>query len=469
MSGPLSDTICAIATPVGEGGVGIIRISGEKAVDIAASLVALRSGVPLASAASHTLHHADILDQAGSTRRAALDEALVAVMRGPKSYTGEDVVELQCHGGMVILRTICEALVRAGARLAEPGEFTKRAFLNGRLDLAQAEAVLDSIRAKTAGSLRIAQEQLRGALSKELDAVREALVGLLAQVEAGIDFVEEDIAFIPTAELTAGLQRAQAAIGRLLAHSREGRILREGVTAAIIGRPNVGKSSLLNALLKTDRAIVTAIPGTTRDVLEEVLNIRGIPVRLLDTAGIRDTADPVEQEGVKRSRAAQEQADLLLVVLDGSAPLTEEDRSLLRDACSHEDQKRLVVVNKTDLPVRLDPAQLPSEGPGWAIVKISAKTGVGLDDLRDQIRSVLLSPDFEVRETVLVTHLRHQIALQRTRDSLAAALASSDAKAAGELIAMDLRAAIDALGEITGAVSTDDILDRIFSEFCIGK
>ncbi len=469
MNGPLNDTICAIATPIGEGGVGIVRISGEKAVDVAASLVALRSGVPLASAASHALQHADILDPTDSTGRTPLDEALVAVMRGPKSYTGEDVVELQCHGGMVILRTICEVLARAGARLAEPGEFTKRAFLNGRLDLAQAEAVLDTIRAKTAGSLRIAQEQLRGALSHEIDAVRETLIGLLAHVEAGIDFVEEDIAFIPTDELTAGLHLAHGAVSRLLAHSREGRILREGVTAAIIGRPNVGKSSLLNALLKTDRAIVTAIPGTTRDVLEEVLNIRGIALRLLDTAGIRDTADPVEQEGVRRSRAAQEQADLVLIVLDGSAPLTEEDRSLLREACSHEDQKRLVVVNKTDLPIRLDPTLLSFEKPDCAVVKISAKTGYGLDDLRDRIRMLLLRPDFESRETVLVTHLRHQTALWRTLDALTAVLASVEAKAAGELIAMDLRAAIDALGEITGAVSTDDILDRIFREFCIGK
>lgn len=469
MNCPLNDTICAVATPVGEGGIGIVRISGEKAVDVAASLVVLRSGIRLESAASHVLHHTDILDSADSPRRAPLDEALVAVMRGPKSYTGEDVVELQCHGGIVILQTICEALVRAGARLAEPGEFTKRAFLNGRLDLAQAEAVLDTIRAKTAGSLRIAQEQLRGALSHEIDAVRETLIGLLAHVEAGIDFVEEDIAFIPTAELTAGLQRAHETVGRLLAHSREGRILREGVTAAIIGRPNVGKSSLLNALLKTDRAIVTAIPGTTRDVLEEVLNIRGIPVRLLDTAGIRDTADPVEQEGVRRSRAAQKQADLVLIVLDGSAPLTEEDRILLQETRSTGDQKRLVVVNKTDLPIRTDLALLPSDRPDCAVIKISAKTGAGLDELRDRTRTLLIHPDFETRETVLVTHLRHQTALQRTLEAVTAALASVDTQAAGELIAMDLRAAIDALGEITGAVSTDDILDRIFREFCIGK
>lgn len=469
MRTPLNDTICAIATPIGEGGVGIVRISGEKAVDVAARLVALRSGVPLESAAGHALHHGDILDPADPARRTPLDEALVAVMRGPKSYTGEDVVELQCHGSLLILQTVCEALIRAGARLAEPGEFTKRAFLNGRIDLAQAEAVLDTIRAKTAGGLRIAQEQLRGALSREINAVRESLVGLLAHVEAGIDFVEEDISFIPTAELATGLQNARETVGRLLIHSREGHILREGVTAAIIGRPNVGKSSLLNALLRTDRAIVTAIPGTTRDVLEEVLNIRGIPVRLLDTAGIRATTDPVEQEGVRRSRAAQEQADLLLIVLDGSAPLTEEDRALLEEEPSNSDQKRLIVVNKRDLPDRIDRESLPPSGPDCAVVRISAKTGDGLDELRDQIRSLLLRPDFEARETVLVTHLRHQAALQRTLDALAATLVSVDAKAAGELIAMDLRAAIDALGEITGAVSTDDILDRIFREFCIGK
>lgn len=469
MSGPLNDTICAIATPLGEGGVGIVRVSGEKAVAVAAGLVALRSGIPLEAVPGHALHHADILDPADSARGTPLDEALVAVMRAPRSYTGEDVVELHCHGSMLILQTVCQALVRAGARLAEPGEFTKRAFLNGRLDLAQAEAVLDTIRAKTAGSLRIAQEQLRGALSRGIDAVREQLVGLLAHVEAGIDFVDEDIAFIPTAELADGIREAQESVGRLLEHSREGRILREGVTAAIIGRPNVGKSSLLNALLKTDRAIVTPIPGTTRDVLEETLNVRGIPVRLLDTAGIRETADPAEQEGVRRSRAAREQADLLLIVLDGSAPLTPEDQALLSETAARQDQKRLLVVNKTDLPGRLDPSALPPSGPDCAVANISAVTGDGLDDLRDRIRTLLIRPDFEARETVLVTHLRHQTALQRTSDALAATLASVEAQAAVELIALDLRAAIDALGEITGAVGTDDILDRIFKKFCIGK
>lgn len=467
MGPSLSDTICAIATPPGEGGIGIVRISGEKAVDVAAGLVALKSGVPLASAAGHALHHADLFGTEDASRT-PIDDVLVAVMRAPKSYTGEDIVELHCHGSALILQTVCEALVRAGARLAEPGEFTKRAFLNGRLDLAQAEAVLDTIRAKTAGSLRVAQEQLRGALSKDLEAIREPLIRLLAHVEAGIDFVEEDISFIPTAELLAGIRTAQAAVGRLLAYSREGRILREGVTAAIVGRPNVGKSSLLNALLRTDRAIVAPIPGTTRDVLEETLNIRGIPVRLLDTAGIRQTDDPVEQEGVRRSEAAIEQADLLLIVLDASAPLSVDDRRLLDAHLANRDKVRLVVLNKTDLPCQMaEPVTAPDERS--AVVRLSAKTGEGLDELRDRIRTLFVRPDFEVRETALVTHLRHQAALQRTLDALTAGLASAEAAAAGELIAMDLRAAIDALGEITGAVSTDDILDRIFRDFCIGK
>lgn len=484
MSGALQDTICAIATPVGEGGIGILRISGEKAIEVAAGLVRVRSGKPLDSVTSHVMHYADLLEavpvQEPSTRLAqprncppacslAIDEALIVVMRAPRSYTAEDVVEIQCHGGPLILQTLCEVVIRRGARLAEPGEFTKRAFLNGRLDLTQAEAVLDTIRAKTAGSLRIAQEHLRGALSVEIDRMREALIRLLAHVEAAIDFTEEDIAFIRPEELAADLQKTIEELSRLADSCREGRILREGVTAAIMGRPNVGKSSLLNALLRTDRAIVTPVPGTTRDVLEEVLNIRGVPVRLLDTAGVHGTEDPVEQEGIRRSLAAMEQAELLLIVLDGSMPLTEDDQELL---ARHRDKKRLVVINKADLPCRIDSsalAVLEHDEPACAVVRISAKTGDGLDDLRDRLRAMILRADFEPGESVVVTHLRHQSALLRAKEALTCAAGSVVAKLSGEFVAMDLRAAIDALGEITGAVSTDDILERIFREFCIGK
>ena len=470
MSGPLDETICAIATPVGEGGIGIVRISGEKAIEVAAGLVRLRSGRPLASVKSHTLYQADILDQAAPREPGSIvDEALVTVMRAPHSYTAEDIVEIHCHGGPLVLQTVCEAVMRRGARLAEPGEFTKRAFLNGRLDLTQAEAVLDTISAKTAGSLRIAQAQLRGALSKEIDGMRETLIRLLAHVEAAIDFTDEDITFIQPQDLAAALHQTLAVVSRLVESAQQGRILREGVTAAIIGRPNVGKSSLLNALLKTDRAIVTPVPGTTRDVLEEVLNIRGVPVRLLDTAGVRRTDDPVEQEGVRRSRTAMAEAELLLVLVDGSVPLTEEDRDLL---VQHPEKQRLVVVNKTDLPCGFDSADqasLERAAPASPLVRISAKTGAGLDDLRDRMRTIVLRPDFEPGEAAVVTRLRHQAALLRAQESLTGAASTVEAGLSGEFVAMDLRAAIDALGEITGAVSTDDILDRIFREFCIGK
>ncbi len=469
MNGSLHDTICAIATPVGEGGIGIVRISGEKAIEVASTFVRLRSGRALAAVKSHRVQHADVLER---DPRRPVDEALVLVMRAPHSYTAEDVVEIQCHGGPFILHTICEAAIHAGARLAEPGEFTKRAFLNGRLDLTQAEAVLDTIRAKTSGSLRLAQEQLRGTLSREIDGIREMLIGLLAHIEAAIDFTEEDITFIQPQALLAGLTNAIAAVTRLTETGEEGRILREGVMAAIIGRPNVGKSSLLNALLQTDRAIVTPIPGTTRDVLEEVLNIRGIPVRLVDTAGLRDTDDPVEHEGVRRSRMAMEQAELLVLVLDGSVPLTAEDRTLLSH---HADKKRLVVVNKTDLPSQIDPSELerlvtrePGQPPSRA-VWISVRTETGLDDLRDAIRTMMLRADFEPGEAAVITRLRHRNNLTKAREALAAAVESVQGGLSGEFVAMDLRAAIDALGEITGAVTTDDILDRIFRDFCIGK
>jgi tRNA modification GTPase len=488
MSGVVHDTICAIATPVGEGGIGIVRLSGAKAIDAAAAIVRPRSGQALRTLPSHTLHLADLLDQPprlssrndAPGRGRALDEALVVVMRAPRSYTGEDLVELHCHGGPLILQQVCEALVRHGARVAEPGEFTKRAFLNGRLDLSQAEAVLDTIQAKTAGSLRIAQEQLRGALSRRIGRIRDPLIGLLAQVEAGIDFTEEDIAFVEAATLLTGLRQAATDTARLTESYEEGRLLREGVTAVIVGRPNVGKSSLLNALLQTDRAIVTPVPGTTRDVLEEFVNIRGLPVRLLDTAGVHETADAVEQEGVRRSRDAMERADLLLFVIDGSVPLTGEDRALGSQLHGYENKKRLLVVNKADLPSKLELGELASLldpqtqdtdqiHPFEAPVLVSALTGSGLEELRDRIRSLCLQSDPEPDEAVLVTRIRHRDALLRATEALHAAAATVEAGLAGEFVAVDLRGAINALGEITGEVTTDDILDRIFRDFCIGK
>jgi tRNA modification GTPase len=335
--------------------------------------------------------------------------------------------------------------------------------LNGRLNLTQAEAVLDTIRAKTIDGLRVAQEQLRGTLSKEVDRIRDILIGMLAQVEVAIDFTEEDLTFIHTEELLRQLRETKADVSRLAKTYEEGRVLREGVAAAIIGRPNVGKSSLLNALLGTDRAIVTSVPGTTRDVLDEVMNIRGVPVRFLDTAGVRETDDLVEHEGIKRSRAAIEQADVLLLVLDGSSRLTPDDRDLLT---SVGDKSRIVVVNKSDLPLGIEESDLTGFKP---MVQISAKTGAGLDELRDRIRRIVGSGDLEPREGAMATRTRHHAALTAAESALDKTVESVSTSLSGEFIAVDLRGAIDALGEITGAVSTDDVLDRIFSEFCIGK
>ncbi len=475
MRGALEDTICAIATPAGEGGVGIVRLSGPNALIVAESLVRLRSGKPLRSVASHTLHLADLilppsptnheqskhLGQASTSR--ILDEALVVYMRAPRSFTGEEVVEFQSHGGALILSSVIRACIQAGARLAEPGEFTKRAFLNGRLDLSQAEAVLDTIRAKSAASLAMAQRQLRGDLGKEVATARGALLGLLAHLEAGIDFIEEDITFLRNDELSNRIFEATGIVQRLLSSATQGRLLRDGARVAILGRPNVGKSSILNRLLKEDRAIVTEIPGTTRDVIEEAVDLGGIKVHLLDTAGIRETDDVVEREGIKRSRAAQEESDLRLIVIDGSEPFTTDDFSLMKDAAT---AKHVVVVNKADLPLQADLSALAG---GVTTVSVSAKTGAGVEALMEEIRLQLVGPGAETTDSVMVTNVRHQTALIRAAESLQQAAGAIASGMAAEFVAIDIRGSADALGEITGEISTDEILERIFSEFCIGK
>ena len=523
MDTPLDDTICAIATPVGEGGIGIVRISGPHAVEIAAHVVRPRNQKPLQQLESHRLYLSDVLYPADSVgppslsprwERArvrgkdeaqvpAIDEALVVIMRKPQSYTGEDVVEIQTHGGAWILQATCHGLIRHGARLAQPGEFTKRAFLNGRLDLAQAEAVLDTIQATTSRSLQAAQSLLRGSLSKEVDALRERLIRVLAHVEAGMDFADEDITFIQAAEVQQALTDTQRAVEQLIASYEEGRLIREGIKVAIIGRPNVGKSSLLNALLKLDRAIVSDQPGTTRDVIDESMNVRGIPLRLLDTAGLRQTQDSIEGEGIRRTEDAIAEADVLLLVLDGADGITDEDRAVFE---TYGFRRHLLVMNKMDLPesqafsplplgegqgegpaslspqnplspswerARVrgkrgeGPSQVASEGPEF--VKVSAKTGEGLDHLTTVIQSVCLKEGLEATPSVLVTRLRHKASLDQAHSSLQEALRSLERKESGECVALDIRAALDALGEITGAVSTEDILDRIFQDFCIGK
>jgi tRNA modification GTPase len=452
-----------------------VRLSGPGALDVVAAIVQLRSGRPLSSVASHRLHLADLhlppslkgpeagTGTANPEKSDVFDEAFVVYMKSPRSFTGEDIVEIQSHGGGLILSLVCRACLAAGARMAAPGEFTKRAFLNGRLDLSQAEAVLDTIRAKSAGSLTAAQRQLRGELAREVDAARDALVHLLAQLEAGIDFVGEEIEQLSRHQLVDTIDGVTGLVQRLGATACQGRLLREGARVVIAGRPNVGKSSLLNRLLKEDRAIVTAVPGTTRDIIEEAIDLDGVLIHLVDTAGIRDTDDVLEREGIRRSRSAQEDADLRLIVIDGSVPLCEDDHRLIAKATSG---KHVIAINKADLPLRVDQSELAA---GTLGVALSAKTGQGIDALRAAIRSQLVSGGAEATDGVIVTNMRHQAALERARESLVQAKESVGAGMANELVAVDIRAAADALGEITGAITTDEILEQIFSTFCIGK
>ena len=475
MHGGLEDTICAIATAVGEGGIGIVRLSGPQALVVASQVVRLRSGDPLSSVPSHTLHLADLVIPASEKRKEArvvhkrpplsglLDEALVVYMKAPRSFTAEDVVEIQSHGGALVLGMVCKVCIESGARMAEPGEFTKRAFLNGRLDLSQAEAVLDTIRATSSAGLNIAQRQLRGDLAREVEQARTSLLTVLAHVEAGIDFVGEDISFLQRDELMRIVTDACAVIQKLEGTAQEGRILREGARVVILGRPNVGKSSLLNRFLREERAIVTAIPGTTRDVIEESIDLDGVMIRLVDTAGVRETDDIVEQEGIKRTRAAQDEADLLLVVVDGSMPLTSDDRELLT---AIRDRNHVVLLNKADLAVT---GATDATLGAYTTYAVSAMTGFGIETVKAALRAQLVSGCFDAAESVMVTNVRHRDALRRAGESLGQALESVQSGMPGELVSIDVRAATDSLGEITGAITTDEILGRIFSEFCIGK
>jgi tRNA modification GTPase len=453
------DTICAISTPPGDGGIGIIRISGKDAVAITSTIFKPRSPGKHIGTVSHALLYGHIIVPAtGET----VDEALVSFMGAPSTYTREDVVEINCHGGVMPLSRTMSLLLAGGARQAEPGEFTKRAFLNGRLDLSQAEAVMDVIKARTDLAHKAANEQLLGGLSREVSSLRDRLIAISASVEAAIDFPEEDIETDTGLPLLDEVSRVIGALDAMLETVACGRILREGFAAAIVGRPNVGKSSLLNALLRQDRAIVTDIPGTTRDVLEEYLNVAGVPLRILDTAGIRHSHDVVEQEGVRRSLAAIDSADIVLVMLDGSRELTEEDRRVLDGV---QGRASILVINKTDLLRKLEPMELPANQ-----VSISCRTGMGLDELRRAVAALVMSGTMAVRgEQAWVLNQRHKTALELSKESLNRVRESILAGLSPEFIALDLRAALDQLGIVIGATYTEDILERIFNDFCIGK
>jgi tRNA modification GTPase len=459
----LDDTITAIATPIGEGGLGVIRVSGPRSLAIVCTVFRDRHGCPVERWPSHRVRFGKIIDpRTGAT----LDEVLSTYMRAPRSYTCEDVVEISCHGGVGVMARLLEALVAAGARLAEPGEFTKRAFLNGRLDLTQAEAVIDLIHAQTEASHQLALVQLEGGLSQAILAMREDLLEVLAYVEGAMEFPEEDLELLPWSALLAKVTAIDRRLISLLETFHSGRVLRQGVQAVIVGRPNVGKSSLFNALLAANRAIVTPIPGTTRDVLEEIVNLRGYPFRLVDTAGIRASDDPIEREGIGRARTSLASADLILLTLDGSEPLTAEDEEAI---AAVRDKPVQVVLNKADLPPALEWDELRARFPTWPMVAVSCKEQQGLEHLAEAMVEAVLRGQQRPHEGPMLTKLRHWEAVQHAHQSLTRVRQGMEQHLSGEFIAMDLREVLEWLGEVVGLSYTEDLLDKIFSEFCIGK
>lgn len=456
----LDDTIGAIATPIGEGGLAVIRISGPQAFDIADRCFSpsRKSAAKVSAASTHTIHFGHIV-----RREVIVDEVLLSVMRAPRTFTREDVVEISCHGGLLLAKTVLDTVLENGARLAEPGEFTRRAFLNGRIDLAQAEAVADLIHSRTELALRAANEQLAGKLSQRINGLRDEMVKTLAHIEAHIDFPDEDIAPDTKEQLIRRLENAIASMDELLRTASEGQMLRRGIRAAIIGRPNAGKSSLLNQLLGRDRAIVSPIPGTTRDTIEETANIRGLPVVFIDTAGLRTARDDIELEGIRRSRESLERAELILHVLDSSEPFTEEDQNYLAEL---NGKKSIAVLNKIDLPSQLVP---PSTLGARPPVCVSCVTRQGIEALKDAIRNLVWSGEIKAEMLEVMINSRHQDALNRARGATERTLEALRSEQTLELVALDLRIAVNAIGEIVGKTTTEDILDMIFSQFCIGK
>jgi tRNA modification GTPase len=455
------DTSVAISTPPGEGGIGIVRISGQHALEIVHHVFAGVQGHDRVSVSSHSLWYGHIVHP---DTGAIIDEVLLSVMRAPRSYTREDVVEINCHGGMLPLQNILDVVLACGARLATPGEFTKRAFLHGRIDLSQAESVIDIIRAKTNAGLQLAVQQLQGKLSGQITSLRDALTNLLASIEASIDFIEDDIEIISYDRIHAELHASLEQIERLLASAHEGKIVRDGLSIAIVGKPNVGKSSLLNLFLEEERAIVTPIPGTTRDTIEDYINLNGVPMRLIDTAGIRNPADQVERLGVDRSRHMIQQADMALCVFDVSIPWSQEDEDFLDVV---KDKKKILVLNKIDLPAQFSVedviVKLPQPVPAFSV---SVNEHIGFEPLKQAIvRDVMAVP----LESVAVTNVRHKHLLSLAQKSLVCAQESTELHMSSEFIALDIREALHHLGEITGETTTEDILETIFSTFCIGK
>lgn len=448
------DTIAAISTPLGEGAIAIVRLSGSDALSIAKKVF---QGKDLDKVASHTINYGHIFD-----KDRLVDEVMLSVMKAPKTFTREDLVEINTHGGIAVTQEILQLLLRSGARLAEPGEFTKRAFLNGRIDLAQAESVMDLIRAKTDQAANIAVKQLDGSLSNLINNIRQEILESLAQVEVNIDYPEyDDVETMTSQMLLEKTAHFEQLLETLLATAKRGKILREGLRSAIIGRPNVGKSSLLNQLLREEKAIVTDIAGTTRDVITEFANIGGVPLELIDTAGIRETEDIVEKIGVERSQKALEEADLVLLVLDASSPLTPKDLELLELSSA---TNRIILLNKTDLPEKIELEKLPED-----FIRISALKNENLDAVEKQIRALFFSGEIEAKDATTLSNARHIGLVEQALDALKEANRGLAMGLPVDLIQVDITRCWQLLGEITGEAAPDELITQLFSQFCLGK
>ncbi len=454
----LFDTIAAISTPRGEGGIGIIRISGDKSFEILDKIFNTKN--PNRDLGFYKFNYGFIHDNGK-----IIDEVMAVRMKAPKTYTCEDVVEINCHGGHLISEKVLELVLKNGARHAEQGEFTKRAFMNGRIDLSQAEAVMDIIQGKTEKSISLSLEQLRGDLRDKIGSFKKALLDVTAHVNVVLDYPEEGIDDPLPSNLRENLENVYAEADRLISSYDKGKKIKEGIKTVIAGKPNVGKSTLLNSLLKEERAIVTHIPGTTRDVIEEIINIKGIPLVLTDTAGIRKTEDIVENIGVEKSKKFIENADLVLLVLDASRELESEDREVIEEI-QNNNKKTIVLLNKIDLERKIELDEFGLEN----ILEISAKDNIGIEDMEERIYSYIVEEKVEdSSEKLIITNIRHKTALEKTKDAIRNIFETIDAGMPMDLISVDLKEALDSLSEITGEISSEDILDHVFGNFCVGK
>jgi tRNA modification GTPase len=457
----MSDAIAAISTAIGEAGIGIVRMSGTDAIEIGIRVFKGAKINDIKAVENRKLIYGHIVD--GDK---ILDEVLIAFMREPYTYTKENMVEIYCHGGVISVKKVLELVLSNGARLAEPGEFTKRAFLNGRLDLAQAEAVIDIIRSKTDKSFQVSLDQLEGSLSSKIKEIRHILLSMLAHIEVSIDFPDEDVEVSTLSQLEENAMEVKEKISTLLSTSDRGKILRDGLNTVILGKPNVGKSSLLNAILRENRAIVTDIPGTTRDIIEEYINIDGIPLRIIDTAGIRDTNDLVEQIGVDKAKKTVEQADLAIAIFDISRELSDDDIQIIELI---KDKKTIVLLNKTDLPNKFDEEQIRKYLSNVEIIATSIKNRIGIEDLEDSIRNMFYAGEVEISSDVVINNVRHKNQLDKAYKNIISVIDDIRAMVPIDCLEVDLKNCWENLGEISGETIGEDILDRIFSEFCIGK